>query len=121
MRKRVKRTSFRVYGQVPVDEIALRLQDVSFISGRYIVGVRGAWGEIQFWAESVPEGLRMCLLMLEVAGWPASVVREGVGWTADAGDRAAPSVTMRPARDRLGRMWLSARSGPEGAPTWAED
>ena len=111
-----KRVSCRTKTAIPVDTLWANLKDISYVSGPFITGKRGPWGEVQIWAETHQVGESVASSILLAAGWTPADIEQGETWHAVARSRGERRETMRPAIDQSSIPRLSMRDGPAGQP-----
>jgi hypothetical protein len=115
-RSLIKKISFRAVSDVDVNEMWERIKNISFISGPFICGLRGPWGEVQIWSNSHQESERVCLLLLQAGGWSSQDIAQAERWTSLSRRAAPKGQEMRPAIDWRGVPMLSKRIGGDGHP-----
>ena len=116
--RRRKRLSYRALGVVDLAAHTEFWRGYEWQAGPWVVRCIGAWGEVQVWAASEPEGRRVATDALTLGGWPLPAI-EGAEWIVSVSQsgRLGRPGTCRLADTAVG-FAVRIRDGSDGPSTF---
>lgn len=115
-----KKLSYRDISGKTAEEVALAWKDFTWQSGPYVCIYEGPWGQVQVWASSVEEGIRVCQYALTVGGWSQHIDKGQFRQARTMSPRYGVEKNMRLLVGG-GLVGVSKREGPSGTPLYPDD